>query len=245
MIPSHVTGIPGCTKASETAMRNYGRDSARIYYLQSVLYRKLAQVVPDLQLNGHLTADLLVRLDQDMRAFDCQQCIYLKMLKATIDTLSSLALEEISYTTTVKKIAITPELLEKARKAKAILDRRLNNPPSLAELARLCISNVHSIQVAFKHCFSSTIHEYSLEARLAHAKQLLLHEKLNLDSIADETGFYDGPALAKFFKSRTGSTPGEFRKYERTKRSSHPNTYCNVFPLVHLTPSHAAAHCPP
>jgi AraC-like DNA-binding protein len=56
---------------------------------------------------------------------------------------------------------------------------------------------------------------------LEYAKGLLLDTKLNLNTIADEAGFYDGPAFVKFFKSRVGCTPGEFRKYGRAKSDSH------------------------
>jgi AraC-like DNA-binding protein len=135
-----------------------------------------------------------------------------------VETLLTLALEELSYTKPFKKLPITPILIEKARQAKAILDSRLSDPPSIEELARLCISNVYSIQVAFKHSFGTTIHDYSLDARLEYAKGLLLDTTLNLNTIADEAGFYDGPAFAKFFKSRVGSTPGEFRKYGKKPR---------------------------
>jgi AraC-like DNA-binding protein len=154
----------------------------------------------------------------EMRSFNCRPGIYGKTLKAMVETLLTLALEELSFTKPVKKLTITAALIEKARQAKVVLDARLSDPPSIEELARICITNVYSIQVAFKHCFGTTIHEYSLDARLEYAKGLLLDTKLNLNTIADETGFYDGPALAKFFKSRVGCTPGEFRKYGRAKR---------------------------
>jgi AraC-like DNA-binding protein len=153
----------------------------------------------------------------DIRSFHCRPGIYLKTLKAMVETLLTLALEELSATHPVKKLVITPDLIEKAEQAHAILEARLSDPPSIEELARLCISNVYSIQVAFKHRYGTTIHEHSLNARLEYGKGLLLDTSANLNTIAEEAGFYDGPAFAKFFKSRVGCTPGEFRKYGKAK----------------------------
>jgi AraC-like DNA-binding protein len=201
------------------------------FHFTRTMLEPYAAVYPDLEAflgkvdkseMAHLSVEcVLTRKMQsllgEIRSFRCRPGIYLKTLKAMVETLLTLALEELSYTKPLKKLAITPGLIEKARQAKAILDSRLSDPPSIEELARLCISNVYSIQVAFKHCFGTTIHEYSLDARLEYAKGLLLDTKLNLNTIADEAGFYDGPAFAKFFKNRTGCTPGEFRKYGKVK----------------------------
>jgi AraC-like DNA-binding protein len=199
------------------------------FHFTTEMLQPYAAVYPDLEVflgkvekkqMAHLSVDcVLTRKMQallaDMREFHCRPGIYLKTLKAMVETLLTLALEGLSAIKPVKKLVITLDLEEKARQAKNILDSRLSDPPSIEELARLCISNVYSIQVAFKHCFGTTIHDHSLDARLDYAKGLLLDTSANLTTIADETGFYDGAAFAKFFKSRVGSTPGEFRKYGR------------------------------
>jgi AraC family transcriptional regulator, transcriptional activator of the genes for pyochelin and ferripyochelin receptors len=149
----------------------------------------------------------------EMEEFYCRPGIYLQMMEARIEAFIGEALEILCVKKTIKKIIITMDLQEKAMEAKRILDRRLSNPPSIAELAKLCMSNSFSIQAAFKEVFSMNIDDYSKQARMDYAKRLLLDTDWDLDSIADETGYHDGASFSRFFKKRFGCTPGEFRKY--------------------------------
>jgi AraC-like DNA-binding protein len=113
-----------------------------------------------------------------------------------------------------KMISISDELKEKAKLAKQILGSRIKDPPTIAELAKLCMSNPNSLHIAFKAVFSQSINEFSKEMRMERAKFLLVNSKCDLDEIADETGYRDKTSFYRYFKKHVGITPGEFRKKE-------------------------------
>jgi AraC family transcriptional activator of pyochelin receptor len=169
---------------------------------------------------------------KEIEEFRCRPGIYKKIMKAKIEVFIAEALEILCTKKPPKKIVITPELKEKAFQAKLILENRLKDPPSIAELARLCTSNSYSIQFAFKNLFSMTIDEYSKQARMDCAKNLLLNTDWDLDSIADDTGYHDGPSLSRYFKKHVGCTPGEYRKYGRKKCLGLPVSPVSIFNIL-------------
>lgn len=70
-------------------------------------------------------------------------------------------------------------------------------------------SNVSRIfTVATGQGFLSYIHE----ARLAHAKTLLVETTLSLQEIAETVGFGNALTMSRAFKKRYGMTPGAYRK---------------------------------
>jgi transcriptional regulator GlxA family with amidase domain len=109
---------------------------------------------------------------------------------------------------------ISEELKHKAKQAREVLGSRLANPPTVAELARLCMTNHRALQIAFKAVFSQTINEVSAELRMNRAKWLLVNTEYTLDEIAEETGYHDKASLCKYFKRYVGITPGIFREKE-------------------------------
>jgi AraC-like DNA-binding protein len=153
----------------------------------------------------------------DMEEFDCKPGIYIKNMKARLEIFLTEALEVLCTKKPAKKTIITSDLRQKAKQAAKILRERLEDPPSIAELARLCTTNSFSLQAAFKEVFSMNIDDYSKEARIEHAKHLLINTKWDLDSIADDTGYYDGSSLSRYFKRHVGCTPGDFRRFGRKR----------------------------
>jgi AraC-like DNA-binding protein len=99
-----------------------------------------------------------------------------------------------------------------AAAARGIAMAETSRPPSSAEIARrLGVSADYLRHLMAKH-FGKGLKEISLEARLSRAMSLLANSPMGLKEIAGETGFANARALCAAFKSRTGSTPGGFRK---------------------------------
>ncbi len=69
----------------------------------------------------------------------------------------------------------------------------------------------------FAHFFKSkaqkSVIEYINELRVSHAKSLLEKEGCSIGSVAFEVGFNDLNYFCRKFKSLTGKTPGEYKKY--------------------------------
>ena len=54
--------------------------------------------------------------------------------------------------------------------------------------------------------------EYLMRLRLDRAKELLLDGKISVTEVGAEIGFGDVLAFSRFFRSRTGISPSEYRK---------------------------------
>ncbi len=109
-------------------------------------------------------------------------------------------------------LAHTQGVEAKAIHAAAILQKRIDQPPTLDELVRAVMSNRRSLQVAFKKVFHVTIQRYSQVIRLERAKHLMLDPTLSLNDIAEQTGYEFGTNLSKEFKKYFGYGPREWRQ---------------------------------
>jgi AraC-like DNA-binding protein len=68
---------------------------------------------------------------------------------------------------------------------------------------------------SFRHTFQqhtgSSPHQYLLELRLARARNLLEETSLTVKEIAQNAGFEDEHYFSRFFKQKTGRSPGQWR----------------------------------
>ncbi len=68
---------------------------------------------------------------------------------------------------------------------------------------------------SFRHTFQqhtgSSPHQYLLELRLVRARNLLTQTTHSVKEIAQQTGFEDEHYFCRFFKMKTGLTPGKWR----------------------------------
>jgi len=99
-----------------------------------------------------------------------------------------------------------------AAEAKKMIASEISSPPSVDQIAsRIGISGEY-LRHLFKKQFGTGIKEFSLERRLDRAKELLLHSPMRLKEIAESCGFANERAFCTAFKSRTGTTPGDFKR---------------------------------
>jgi len=180
------------------------------HFLKMVELQKPANLARACTLSRRMQALLL-----EMEEFNCKPGLYIKLLRSRVEIFLFEALEILCTQKPEKETVLTEELKEKAMQARKILESRISDPPSIAKLAQLCLSNSYSIQLAFKKLYSKTIDDYSKELRMDFAKKLLLDTDKDLDWIADEIGYYDAASFSRFFKRAMKTTPGEYRKYAR------------------------------
>jgi AraC-like DNA-binding protein len=92
----------------------------------------------------------------------------------------------------------------------------LSEPLSLEDMAQRANLSVSRFSFLFKQRYGISPHQYLMNMRINHAKELLTNTELNHGSIADYCGFADLHHFSKSFKLRTGTTPGEHRKTTKT-----------------------------
>lgn len=106
---------------------------------------------------------------------------------------------------------LTPRDIERVREARRILVARLENPPSLHELARLVNLNDFKLKLGFRQAFGTTAYRYLKQVRLQTAHHLLSERQGSVTEVALSVGYRNLGDFGIAFKQRYGMSPKAFR----------------------------------
>lgn len=104
-------------------------------------------------------------------------------------------------------VPIRGALIERLHHAREILDARLDDPPSLDELARTLGTNVRALKQGFKACFGTTVFGHVFEQRMQLARRLLESECVSVAVVAQQVGYGASSNFATAFRRRFGVPP--------------------------------------
>ncbi|MEH1847895.1 MAG: AraC family transcriptional regulator [Nostoc sp.] len=107
---------------------------------------------------------------------------------------------------------LKPENVDRIYHAKELLLNRLDNPPSLTELARQVGLNDCTLKRGFQKVFGKTAFSYLHDYRLEQARQLLTTGEMKVAEVAQAIGFADPGYLARAFRKKFGCYPGCYRR---------------------------------
>lgn len=96
--------------------------------------------------------------------------------------------------------------------ARAIIERNIESPPPIRDLARSVGINESKLMAGFKQLYNQTIHEYIQTLRMNRAKELLATTDLSITQIAFEVGYEFSSNFTTAFKRHFGVTPSNIRK---------------------------------
>ena len=96
------------------------------------------------------------------------------------------------------------------RNAESILVSRLQDPPTIPELARIVGMNQQSLKKRFKEVFGQTINQYVNARRLEQAEMLLRTGNLTLQEMAMEVGYCNASYFSRRFKEKYGVPPRQY-----------------------------------
>ena len=82
----------------------------------------------------------------------------------------------------------------------------------LAELATLAGLSASQFGRAFKVSTGTTPHKWHLDARIRHAKRLLLDDRCSIVAIALDAGFSEQSHFTRAFRAATGASPSAWRQ---------------------------------
>ncbi len=116
------------------------------------------------------------------------------------------------FCTRTRRIAL--ERVERVRRA---LRDRLENPPSLEELAALCGCNTHYLSRTFTAEAGMTITHYLRKLRIEKAATLLARGSHNASEAALEVGYQSMSHFSVAFKQVQGWTPTQWLRQQATK----------------------------
>jgi transcriptional regulator GlxA family with amidase domain len=97
------------------------------------------------------------------------------------------------------------------KRAKEYLTENFNKNISLESLAQIAYLSPFHLLRAFRKAVGLPPHEYLINVRVEHARQLLAQGRAIAD-VAFETGFCDQCHLNRHFKRIVGVTPGHYLK---------------------------------
>lgn len=112
----------------------------------------------------------------------------------------------------------------KERLAEAIdayLEAHLNSPLQLTELCRYFNKSSSGLCRLYKSITGNSIMDHYLELKITRAKRMLLDGDWNITQISEQLGFGSLHYFSRVFKSRTGMSPGTYRKTIRDWQTSH------------------------
>ena len=109
-------------------------------------------------------------------------------------------------------VPLNPTDLERIHAAKTILLKNIQDPPTIAGLARLSGINEFKLKRGFKQVFNTTIFGCLQEYRMQTAHTLLRNTPKNTSEVASEVGYVNVSHFINAYRKQFGITPGTFKK---------------------------------
>jgi AraC family transcriptional regulator len=103
------------------------------------------------------------------------------------------------------------------RRASELLHENLHGRIRLSEIARECRLSVSHFARSFKTSFGISTHQWLIQHRIDHAKQMLSCTQMSLINIAIQSGFNDQAAFTRTFHQLVGVSPGRWRRQHTTR----------------------------
>jgi len=113
-----------------------------------------------------------------------------------------------------QKVITTIKHLKAVQIALDLIKTRIQDPPTLVELASFAGLSRTYFSTVFKEVVGVTLQDYFHQARINKAKNLLSDMNLTIKRIAYEVGFRDPDHFSRTFKKKTGITPTNWRLRE-------------------------------
>ncbi|MBE9075841.1 helix-turn-helix transcriptional regulator [Romeria aff. gracilis LEGE 07310] len=107
---------------------------------------------------------------------------------------------------------LKPDDVERIHYAKEILVSRLNDPPTLIELARLAGINDCKLKAGFRQVFGTTVFGYLHDCRMEKSRQLLEAGEMSVSNAAQAVGYANRSHFAIAFRKKFGINPSAYRK---------------------------------
>lgn len=97
------------------------------------------------------------------------------------------------------------------QRALNVIEARIQNPPSLGELASSSGLGRTYFSFVFREVTGMRLREYLMQTRINKAKDLLNDPESKVKEIAYKVGFRNPDYFCRIFKKRTGLSPTEWR----------------------------------
>lgn len=107
-------------------------------------------------------------------------------------------------------LRITRGDVERLHEARRLLLQDLENPPTLAVLARSAGLSDKKLKYGFRQVFGVPVYEYFRSHRLELARELLEDGRLSVSEVAYRVGYLNLSHFSHAFRSRYGANPRDY-----------------------------------
>lgn len=161
---------------------------------------------------GQVTTEMQLALQQILRC-PYQGVTKRVYLESKVLEILALMLEQEIELQLGKVCSLSLKLddLDRIHQAKKILLQRLDNPPSLIELARQVGLNDYTLKKGFRQVFGKTVFNYLHDYRLEQAQQLLRSSEMKITEVAGIIGFDSRSYFAAAFRKKFGIGPKAYQ----------------------------------
>ncbi|WP_235185451.1 helix-turn-helix transcriptional regulator [Desulfonatronum thiodismutans] len=103
--------------------------------------------------------------------------------------------------------------ISRIKDARAILIQDMENPPSMAQLARMAGINEKKLKIGFKQLFGMPAFEYFRNYRLDIAKELIASGMMSVTEVGMHIGYQNMSHFSAEFRKKFGISPKKFQSY--------------------------------
>ena len=115
-----------------------------------------------------------------------------------------------------------PNLLDKAQKAKELIDSSTYDVPSVQEISDSLSIDRSTLFRSFKKKYGLSVKQYLDQRRLNKAASLLEVSNENISSIALSCGYHDPLYFSRAFRKHFSTSPRDYREQSQSKPTKQP-----------------------
>lgn len=102
------------------------------------------------------------------------------------------------------------ENVEKIKEAKNIIISRMNESPTLRELALEVALPLPKLKEGFKHIYGASVFDFLWDYKMEYARKLLLSKQYNVSEISLQIGYSTASHFIAAFRKKYGTTPKQY-----------------------------------
>ncbi len=118
---------------------------------------------------------------------------------------------------------LRPRDVRKVHEARDLVDDRLDDLPSLSDIARAVGMSTTALKRAYRTVFGIPVYEYARNERLRQAWALLAEGDLSVGEVAERVGYQSLSHFSAAFKRQFGLLPREVWPHTAKELSSGDN----------------------
>jgi AraC-like DNA-binding protein len=100
--------------------------------------------------------------------------------------------------------------VRKIKIAKDLILKRMQNPPTLSELALEVGLNEFRLKMGFKEVYGNTVYGFLLDHKMEHARLMLDNDQHKINEVAFALGYNNPSHFIAAFKKKYGVTPKQY-----------------------------------